>query len=834
MNTLRLFESAWQDLRYGARLLRRNPTFALVAILTLALGTGANAAIFQLVDAVRLRTLPVANPDELVEIRVDAGTSGRTGSFTGRRPMLTNALWERIRDEQQPFTSVMAWGYATLDLANGGEVRPADGLWVSGSFFDTLGITPAQGRLLGRTDDVRGCSAPGAVLSHAFWRREYGTDPAAVGRTILLDGHRFEIVGVAAEGFFGVDVGRSFDIALPLCAERILRGDQTALDRRNSWFLASMGRLKAGTTVEQANSSLRAMSAGIFRATLPTYTPQDEKSYLAFVLTSDAAGTGVSSLRRAYSTPLWVLLGVTVVVLLITCANLANLMLARATARQREVSVRLALGAPRGRIVRQLLSESLLLAAIGAAAGLVLARWLSAFLVTFLSTGRTPIFLDLAFDWRIFGFTSGVAACACILFGLVPALRATSNSPATAMLGTRGATDRREGFSLRRALVVVQVALSLVLVVGALLFGRSLRNLLTLDPGFRAAGVIMVGLDLRKANIPVENRRQVFDTIIDRLSAVPGIDHAAETFIAPLGGSGWNDRILIDSKPQDGIVNFNGIGPGYFQTLGTRIVNGREFTHQDTINTPRIAVVNERFAAKYFGGQNPIGRVFQVLEAPGQPPAARTIVGVVADTKYRSLREELTPIAYIAAPQETAEDASLQVAVHSTIGQAGVTPAITQAIREINPSISVQFQTMTTMMRDSTTSERLMAALSGFFGGLAVLIATIGLYGVMSYMVARRRMEIGIRMALGADAQTVVRMVVGDAARLLALGLGTGALLSVVSARSASALLYGLEPWDPATLLLGVIGLGLVALLASWWPAHRASRIPPTVALREQ
>jgi predicted permease len=836
MNTFGLVETAWQDLRFGARLLRRNPTFAVIAILTLALGTGANAAIFQLVDAVRLRTLPVAEPQQLVEVRVDAGGKGRTGHFMSRRPLMTHALWERIRDDQEAFSSTLAWSPMIFDLAGGGEVRPAQGLWVSGGFFQMLGVHAAHGRVLVPADDVRGCSAPGVVLSDGFWRREYGGDRGVIGRTILLDGQRFDIVGVTLPGFFGVEVGRSFDVALPLCSEPMFRGAQSGLDRPEAWFLAVMGRLKPGWTFERAEAHLRAISAPIFRDTLPsTYVPEDAKSYLAFQFMLTQANTGVSALRGTYETPLYILLGVTGLVLLIACANLANLMLARATARQREISVRLAIGASRRRIVRQMLSESLVLAAIGAALGLLLARWLSGFLVMFLSTDQAPLFLDLAFDWRIFAFSAAVAVVACFLFGLAPALRATSAARPSTMLATRGATDGAERFTLRRALVIVQVALSLVLVVGALLFGRSLLNLTTLDPGFRPDGVVVVNLDLRQAGLSPENHRAVYNTIVERLGAIPGVDGAAEAFIAPLSGSGWNNSIVMDGQVQPGYVNFNSVGPGYFRTLATPLRAGREFTTHDGADSAPVAIVNELFVRKYLPGVYPLGRVFHIQDRPGEEPNPRyQIVGVVADTKYTDLREELPPIAYLSALQRSEAEPFLQVILHSSTPTSAVTAAATQVIRDLNPSISIQYQTMGQLMGDSLVSERLMATLSGFFGGLAMLIATIGLYGVMSYMVARRRMEIGIRMALGAERGAVVRMVVGDAARLLALGLVVGVVLSIWGARSARSLLYGLEPWDPVTLAMAVSALGVVALFASWLPADRASRAAPTVALREE
>jgi predicted permease len=383
--------------------------------------------------------------------------------------------------------------------------------------------------------------------------------------------------------------------------------------------------------------------------------------------------------------------------------------------------------------------------------------------------------------------------------------------------------------------VVVQVALSLVLVVGALLFGRSLLNLTALNPGFRLDGVLVANLDMRLARLEPGNLRRVYNTIIERLGAIPGVDSVAEAFIAPLSGSGWNNRIVIDGESQTGIVNFNAVGPGYFQTLATPMRAGREFTAQDSTGAIPVAVVNELFVRKFLPGTNPLGRVFHVVDRPGDEPNPRyRIIGVVADTRYTNLREELPPIAYLSALQQPAEEPFLQVILHSGIPPAAVTAGATQAIREVNPAISVQYQTMRQFFGDSLVSERLMATLSGFFGVLAMLIATIGLYGVMSYMVARRRMEIGIRMALGAERGTVIRMVVGDAARLLVLGLLVGAGLSILGARAARSLLYGLEPWDPATLAMAASALGAVALVASWLPADRASRASPTVVLREE
>ncbi len=836
MNTITFVESVWQDLRYGARLLRRNPLFAVIAIVTLALGTGANSAIFHLLDVVKLRALPVAEPERLVEIRVDDHGHGRTGRFTSRYPRLTNALWEHIRGEQQGFSSVMAWSPTRWDLADGGEIRRAQGIWVSGSFFDTLGVRAQVGRVLSNADDTRGCVAPGAVLSDSFWRREFAADPSAVGHTIVLDGHRFDIIGVTAREFFGVDVGRAFDVALPICAEPILLGAQSALDQRDGWFLSAFGRLKPGWTEERANAQLSAISPGIFQATLPSrYGAEDAKNYLEFRLTAFPARGGVSALRRTYETPLWLLLGATGLVLLIACANLANLMLARATAREREVAVRLAIGASRARIVRQMLAESFLIAFAGAVAGVVLAVWLSGALVAFLSTDGSPLFVDVSLDWRVLAFTAAIATSACLLFGLAPAIRSTAaRASVTIRSSGRGNTEPREGFTVRRALVIVQVALSLVLVVGGLLFGGSLRNLTTLDPGFRKDGLLVVNMDFRRADIPMERRAELYSRLVERFAALPGVTSASQAAILPVSGSVWNNHIIVGGTALQQMVNVNSVGTDYFKTMGTALVVGREFSTSDTAQSTKVAIVNELFANTFLAGRDPLSQSFQIETPAGESRPTYQIVGVVKNSKYTDLREPMTPLVYLHAGQDTTPDPSLQAILHTTLSPIAARAALAQAIREENPIIAFQFSTMDQVVRESLLSERLMASLSGFFGALAAFIATIGLYGVMSYLVARRTIEIGIRMALGADRRAVLSLVLREACVLLVIGLFVGSGLAVAGGQAAGTLLYGLQPWDATTLLVGLSGLAAIAILASWLPAHRATRVEPTVALRAE
>ena len=835
MNTLGWLETLLQDLRYGARLLRLNPAFSAVAIFSLALGVGANTAIFQLIDAVRLRPLPVPAPDTLAEVRI-AERRGASGSFTGRRPQLTYALWRELSESQQAFSSMAAWTTSAFDLADGGEARFADGLYVSGAYFQTFGIGAEAGRLVTPADDRPGCAAAPVILSHAFWTREFNANPAVIGTTIKLDGRPFEIAGVSRRGFFGADVGRRFDVALPLCAEPLMNAGFSAVERTDGWFLAVIGRLRPGTSVEAAAAQLRALSPGLFAGTVPTtYDAELSKRYRGYVLAAFPAANGVSSIRRAYETPLWVLLGTTGLVLLIACANLANLMLARATAREREIAVRLAIGASRRRIVRQLMSESLLLAVAGAVCGALLAGWMSGFLVSFLDTASDAVFVDLRPDPRVFGFAATLALVTCVLFGLAPAIRATHTEPASSMKsGTRSVTDGRERFGLRRALVVIQVALSLVLLVGALLFVRTLTNLQKADLGFDPRGLAFATLDFARAGVPAERYVATHDALTDSVRAAEGVLGAAQVDIVPLSGSSWNNDVIVDGRVQTTLPNFNRVSPGYFAMMRIPMLDGRDFAASDDRSSSTVAIVNRSFARTFFGGASPIGRTFQVQEAPGRPRPHYQIVGVVGDTTYSDIRAAHGPVAFLPAAQDEDPGAFVQIVFRTDPAVPRAAANLVASVQRFNPSISVQVDTIGSRIQASLLPERLMAMLSGFFGALAALIATIGLYGVMSYMVSRRRTEIGIRMALGADAVSVVRLILRESAVLVAAGLAVGLGLAVLGARQAQALLFGLAPGDPLTLACAAIGLAAVAAVATYVPAQRASRVDPTVALRQE
>jgi len=839
MNTIGFFENFWQDLSYGARQLRSNPGFFAVAVLSLALGIGANTAIFHLLDALRLRSLPVENAQQLAEVRVAENEHCCNGNFSDRHPDLTYAMWDQIRQRQQVFTSIFAFGDNRFNIGTAGEVRYAEGLWVSSQFFSTLGVSPELGRFLTVDDDRLGCTSPGVVLSHAFWQRNYAGDPAVLDSTISLEGHPLPIVGVAPPYFFGVEVGKRFDVAVPICAEPLISGEESHLAKRHHWWLAAIGRLKPGVSVAQATAQLQSISPAVFQETVPpNYTPDMQKYYAGYKLESRPAGSGVSNLRHDYENPLWILLAIAGLVLLIACANLANLLLARASAREREIAVRLAIGASRGRIIRQLLAESLLLAVIGATAGAALAQWLSRYMVALLTTSKNPLFINLNVDWRVFGFITLLAVVTCLLFGLVPALRATRMGTGAALKGSsRSTTAGRERNGLRRGLVISQIALSLVLLFGALLFSRSFVNLVTAEAGFRSHGVLITAVDASRANLTPERRGVLYRSLLTRIRAIPGVEAAATASIIPISGNYWNDRIeLLDGKHNASVLSsFARVSPQYFQTLGTAMLAGRDFDDRDNLSAPAVALVNESFRRKFLGGANPLGLQIRIVTGPGEPPASFQIVGLTQDAKYRSLRSEFEPTVFVAENQNRQPEPGIRYLVRASGSAGPLFAELKKIVSEENSSLIVwNFEPFETQINESLILERLMATLSGFFGVLAAVLATIGLYGVISYMVARRRGEIGIRMALGADRNQVVRMILSEASFLILIGCGLGLLLSVFAARSASAILYGLRPYDPVTLAAALVLLVAVSLVASYIPATRASRLQPMTALREE
>jgi putative ABC transport system permease protein len=835
MNTVLWLETLWQDVRHGLRLLRINPTFTAVALLSLTLGIGANSAIFQLLNAVRIRTLPVDHPEELALVHLAPGANGRTGDFRSRLPALTNPQWERIRDEQEAFSSIFAWGTGHFDLATSGASRPVNALFVSGGIFDTLRIKPVAGRLFTASDDQRGCAPAGAVISYGFWQHEYAGDPGVIGRPLSLDRVNFEVLGVTPAGFHGVEVGYDFDVAVPICVEPHIRGADSVLDVKYGWWLAVIGRLKPGWTVGRATAQLAAISPGIFASTAPEqFGPEIAASYKAMKLEAVPAATGVSNLRTSYVTPLWLLLSIAGLVLLIACANLANLLLARAAAREQEIAVRLAIGAARVRIVRQLMAESLLLAVAGGVLGIGVAQLLSRLLVSALATTSSSLVLDLQPDWRVIGFTAALAVLTCLLFGLAPAVRATRTQPASVMrAGGRGLTDGRERFGLRRALVVLQVAVSLVLVVAALLFAGTLRNLRDVNPGERVDGILVVDIAPVEGAVAPEAGPQLEQRIADRLAHIPGVQAASTVNVVPLSGDFWNNGVVVDGVRQDGHTNVNEVMPAYFETMGIPLVAGRTFQPSDTPGTPKVAVVSAAFARKYFPGVNAVGRSFHFTAGPGEHPAYE-IVGIVGDSKYGGLRETPGPIVYQAVSQETERTGEIAVLLHSDLPIARLRSSIVSAVAAESPGAILQVSALADEVRDSLVRERLMATLSVAFAVLALMLAAAGLYGVLSYSIARRRGEIGIRMALGADRRRIVAMVMGEMTMLVGVGVVAGLALSALASRTAGNLLFGLQPGDPGTLAFACGVLLLIAVVAGLMPARRASRLDPANAIRER
>jgi putative ABC transport system permease protein len=827
----RLVEDVGQDLAYGFRVLRRSPTFTVVAVLSLALGIGANSAIFTLVNGLLLRTLPVHEPERLVMLK--------NGSWT-------HPIWEQIRDRQtQLFDGAFAWNHTSFNLAEGGAADPVDGLTVSGSFFGVLGVPAVLGRPLIVADDRRtGAEGPVAVISHSFWQRRFGGAADIVGRALVLDHVPFTIVGVMAPEFTGPTAGRTFDVATTLAAMDLLspRPNGSWLLGRSTWWLDIGIRLKPGQTTEQATAALRAVQPQIREATLPErWRPENLKDYLHQALTLVPAATGSSGFRGRYERPLLVLMAVVGLVLLVACANIANLLLARADGRRHELTVRLAIGASRLRIARQLLTESLLLAALGAALGLAFAHWGSRLLVRQLDTEEGAVFVDLGLDWRVLAFTAAVAVLTAVLFGVAPAFRAGRVEPQGALReqGRTLAGDRHKG--LGSPLVVAQVALSLVIVVGATLFLRTFTALAGRDLGFDRDPILLVNIDARRTAPKTEQLVGMVERSLEAVAAVPGVERAAASTLTPVSHMGWNDTFeLPDSSgselsERERTIWINSVTPGFFATYGTRLLAGRDIERTDRMGSPDVIVVNQAFARKYTNGQSPLGHVVREIERPDHKPRSFTIVGVVADAVYDSPRDEMPPTLY--RPMTQAVDdlpPDVNIAVRARNGSAALLiKGVAAAVGQVDGQATLRFRLLATQVASDLVRERLLAILSGFFGALALIVAGIGLYGMTSYAVGRRRTEIGIRMALGADAAGVVRLVLGRVATLLALGIGIGTVISLWASRFVGSLLYGVGPRDPISVAAAALVLAGIGALAAWLPARQAARVDPATVLRE-
>jgi len=828
-----LIETLFQDIRYGLRILGRTPVISCVAILSLALGIGANTAIFSLIDTVMLRILPVEKPDELMQVRIrDPRAPNDEPDST-----FTNPLWEELRNRQDFFSGIFAWNLTQFDLSQGGAVHDVNGMFASGEYFSTLGIRPAAGRLITAADDKRGC--PGvAVLSYGFWQDHFGGAQSAVGSTLSLDNHIFNVIGVSAPGFFGLEVGNKFDVAIPVCAAEIFDGPKSRLDRRSWGWLRVAGRSKPGMTSEQLMARLGVVSPLVFAAALPQdWEVKDQQDFLKRSFQTIPAATGTSYLRRQFTQPLHILMGVVGLVLLIACANIASLMLARASARHKEIAVRKALGASRARLIRQLLTECVLLSTAGALLGILFARWGSALLVRYISTGDNKVFLDLSFDWRILRFLAGAAVFTGILFGVLPAFRSTRVSLTSAMKGSQAVdTESRAKFRPGKWIVASQVALSLVLLVASGLFLRSLVKLVTMDVGFDRNNVLIVRANLHNAKVPAEQQPAMFDEIEGRLRTLPGVVSASRSVMTPVSNYVWNSDLEVDTPNAPtgdaALAFFNFISPGYLGTVRTPLFAGRNFNDGDTKTAPRVAVVNETLARKFFPNGNALGKYFRVHADPGKPEPPIQIVGLAKDAKYESLREEAHATAYFPIAQVTEPVEEQVFELRTAMRPSVLVPAVQESVAGVSKAVPLDFGTLAEQVNDSLVQERLLATLSTFFGALALLLAMIGLYGALSYLVAQRQREFGIRIALGAPRDSILRLVMRDVLIVLAGGLTAGAALALATVGVLQKMLFGLAPHDTFTFLAAIGVLSAVAMVAGYMPARRATRVDPMAALR--
>ena len=839
------FDTLARDVRYAIRSFARNPAFTLVALLTLALGIGANTAIFRLVDAVLLRALPVERPEELFALR---------GNYSYWR-------FEQVRDRNQIFTDTIGTRIVPDVTISMGDQPLGTGTaeLVSGNYFPVLGVQPVLGRPITPDDDRAAGAGPVAVISHAFWTRAFAAAPDVLGRTIRLKGGQagggtsgFEpenpnapkvdeaaltIIGVAPPEFFGDTVGRIVDVWLPITMQPYLMPGRMWLTRRTASWVNILGRAGPGMTEQQASEAITVLMRQIRAEEIgSTITEQQKRNIANARVTVDAASKGFGGLRRQFSQPLLVLMTVVTLVLLIACLNVANLLLARATARQQEIAMRLSLGASRWRLIRQLLTESLLLAGTGGVLGLVLATAGAKVLVTLVSGDARGIVLRLDPDWRIVIFTIGVSLVSGTIFGLIPALRGTRNL----QQGLRDTTRTTAGGRKRMAKVLVgaQVAVSLVLLVACGLFLRTLFNLKGSALGYDTTGLIQARVDPVAAGYKGEELGQAIVELTRRVAALPGVRSAAFSENGLFGGVESGTAIDIEGyKPasdQDSSVAFDQAGPGFFANAGIPVVVGREFTERDGPGAPRVTVINHTMAQFYFPNQNPVGKRIHVR---GPTECWVEVIGVARDAQDHDLRAQPVRRLYVSylQPIDGIVAANLQVRAASAASAPALLAPIRAEIERFNTRMPILSLKMTRMqVEDSIVAERLIAKLSTFFAALAALLAAIGLYGVMSYTVARRTSEIGVRMALGAPRGAVAAMILREIVMLVALGSIVGAAAAIGLSRFVRTLIWGLEPHDPATVAAAIGVFLLIGLAAGYVPARRATRIDPVVALRAE
>jgi predicted permease len=820
-----------RTVRDAFRALRASRGISWLVIAALALGMGANTAIFTITHALLLRSLPVKDPAHLINVQVGNFMSW---GYIEMDNSFTWALWGEFTRQQDVMRDVFGYAESRFDAVLNGQTKPTMSAFVTGPMFQSLGLEPVIGRVF--EDAPPGDPAAGAhaLISYALWSREFATDPGVIGRTFVLEGKPFVIEGVLPSRFYGLTAGHAIDVYLPLAADPYIRGDDSALKNGVRYFIQGFGRLRPGITMEQAQKRLAALATLSMRTTLPSELPQRvHPDYLRQSFTLVPAAAGVSYLRENLEFPLKVLAGITALLLLLTCFTVANLMLARATVRQKELGVRIALGAGRAGIVRQLLLESVILACAGALLGIVVARVTAAYLVRTYSVASDPLMLDLSPDWGIFAFALAIALLSAVIFGLVPAVRASHIAPADA-LRTGRATASASVLRLRRLLLAGQIAVSVVLVTGAVLFGSSLRALLRVETGFQSDRVLIADLDVHRAHLEPGARRDLYLGVLEKVQRMPVVEAAALSYVTPISGSTWQFNVKAETPSgwNDVHVYYNGVSADFFKTFGTRILAGRGFSPSDTTGSTPVALVNATLARAAFGTTDVIGRRMSMLD-----PQRITveIVGVVQDAKYRSLRQAVPPTLYGAMPQNAETPVGVSIAIRTR----GTAPG--PILRELGtmltrdyPDMSFQLTTFSAQISDSIARDRAFALLCGIFAVLALALAAIGIYGVLSYFIAQRQAEIGIRMALGATPAAVRRLIYRQSFSTCAAGLVAGSLLAFWAGRYAKVLLYGVTPRDAQVYAAAAALIAAVAALATGIPALRAARTDSMQALRAE
>jgi predicted permease len=827
-----------QDLRYGLRMLAKNPGFTVVAVLTLALGIGANTAIFSLLNAVMLRELPVRDPSELVLFGTGR-SNGSTNRFASTK-LYSYPFYRELRQKNQIFCDVSAVLSVLFTRMHGAvEGSPAleamDVELVSGNYFSTLGVKPLLGRVFTPVEDMPAGGHPVAIASYSWWKRRFASDPAVVGRTVKLRSTIYTIVGVVPPEFFGTTVGQSPDLWIPLSMEKDVSPGWNGLDDTQFQSLYLLARLKPGVSAETAEAEVNVLAPQIWRGFAgPVLTAEQQQALDHAHIELTGAARGLSRLRFEFSLPLQILMAMVGLVLLIACANIANLMLARATARQREIAVRLAIGAGRLRLIRQMLTESLLLAFAGGALAILFASWATQALLAMVSTGPELLPLRVSPDARVLAFTFLVSCLTALLFGSLPALRATRISLAPALKESRRPVGAASHGPLGKALIISQVALSLVLLIGAGLFLRTLVNLANVETGFNQESVLMFSLDPPAVGYKEDSRLvNLYQQIEQRLSAQAGV-RAASVSLFTFNQGSWTGYVSIQGRTptpdNDMRATYNVVGPGYFDTMGIPLLVGRVFGPQDTENSPKVAVINQTMARWYFPGESPVGRRFGLGNDPRHSNDIE-VVGVVKDAKYDSLLEEPIPAAYYPYTQNVTYCNNLEVRYSGD--PRPIIAQVRDAVGEVDQSLPITYQNrLAEQVEQSIAGQTLIAQLSSFFGLLALFLACIGIYGLISYAVTRRASEIGIRMALGAGRSSVLWMVMRESLILVGIGLAVGLPAALAAGRLVSTMLFGLGSVDPLSITGAAALLLAFALLAGYLPARRASRVDPMVALR--